>query len=162
MNNAERAATNERLYSARLQADWYQQQVEAGDIAIRVLELACGEGLKQQLLSAYRCYLLELSTTYRGDQHTHLSAESLSLTGLHCAELNELLVLERSESWLSELLSNTGNPPNNPTPQTSNAGDIQVFNVAPTQSPISLDRLKYCYLALKKLIDSQRSHSEEW
>lgn len=162
MNRHERAVTNERLYCCRLQLDWYAQQLNSGLLAPRILEIACGEGLKSQLMTAYHSYLVELCATYNWPVTSFNTAVDLKEATVSCAELSELLVLEREDSWLSRLLDESCSVIISDTSLPASGGDIQLFQASSQQSLLSIEELQSCYLSLKKLIDKHRSHSEEW
>lgn len=161
-NKQERAATNERLYCCRLQLDWYAQQIDSGLLAPRIVEMACGEGLKSQLITAYRSYLTELCATYNWPTTDAKSAIYLNDKVSDSAELGELLVLETKHSWLSKLLDESDRSLISEASSPASGGDIQLFQAPSQQSVLSIDKLRNSYLSLKNLIDTHRSHSEEW
>ena len=162
MNKQQRAATNERLYCCRLLLDWYRQQVDSQVLSLRILEMACGESLRLHIMAAYSAYLVELSVTYNGPQEVFNNATQLNKTPIHCAELNELLVLEADDTWLSRLLCSKTSELVSPTSFPAGGGDISLLQSGSLQSSLSIDELQLCYHSLKKLIDTHRSHSEEW
>ena len=162
MNKQLQAATNERLYCCRLQLDWYAQQVASATLPTRIIEIACGEGLRLQIIAAYRAYLTELSATYNGPETSFSNATALSAANIESAELNELLVLEAGDSWLSQLLNSAIQTHTSHSSTPAKGGDIVLFQATSEQSSVSIDTLQHSYLSLKKLIDTHRSHSEEW
>ena len=162
MNKQQQAATNERLYCCRLQLDWYIQQAASATLPTRIIEIACGEGLRSQLIAAYRAYLAELSVTYNGPDAIFSNAAGLNVANIQSAELNELLVLEATDSWLSQLLKDAPRSHSDRSNKPAKGGDIALFQAPAEQSSLSIDALQHSYLSLKKLIDTHRSHSEEW
>lgn len=144
------ARVNEKLYAAKL-------ALNAAEQADGAMQSALLEAAVFHLVTAYRCYLLEItalaSTAFTSaiDAATILSAPT--------ADFEELLNLERRSSWLSQLLMAYSAvvaplPPARPV-----AAELAVIDVT---AQLDVATCRKWLLECQQLIERQREHAQEW
>jgi hypothetical protein len=144
------ARVNEKLYAAKL-------ALNAAEQADGAMQSVLLEAAVFHLVTAYRCYLLEItalaSTAFTSaiDAATILSAPT--------ADFEELLNLERRSSWLSQLLMAYSAvvaplPPARPV-----AAELAVIDVT---AQLDVATCRKWLLECQQLIERQREHAQEW
>ncbi len=103
-----KARVNQKLYFARIHIDLLQQELTSELRPKHVAEEAIGESTVFHLMGVYRSWLKELAANYSVPAEAVQSLEDLvegfAAQNLITAELNELKVLEETDSWLRALL----------------------------------------------------------
>ena len=139
---------NEKLSFARL-------SLNAADNADHATQAALLEATLFHLVGAYRCYLQEMTDT---QSTKFLSAVELSAALRPSGNFEELLILERRPSWLSQLLA-AYDEIITLLPKASRSIDVVLVDVT-----VSLDteNCREWLRQLQQLIDRQREHAQEW
>lgn len=141
---------NEKLYFARL-------SLNAAENADRAMQSALLEAAVFHLVGAYRCYLHEVTAT---PSTTFSDAIEIAPTMTQpSAAFEELLILERQSSWLSQLLA-AYNEVITPMPKlTKPVDDLALVDISAQPDNIKChDWLRQ----LQQLIERQREHAQEW
>jgi len=103
-----KARVNQKLYFARIHIDLLQQELTSELRPKHVVEEAIGESTVFHLIGVYLTWLKELAANYsvpaEGIQSLKDLVEGFTAQNLVTAELNELKVLEETDSWLRALL----------------------------------------------------------
>ena len=164
-----KARVNQKLYFARLHIELLQQEHAKHSHPRHVLDESIGESIVFHLVGAYRAYLQELAANYSVKAAGIDSLQALLLrfdeANLIAAELNELKVLEESESWLSSLMHSYsevwGVKESGGAGQSSLNAGIALREVAP-QEMVDLATTAQWYEDLLALIDRGREAMLEW
>lgn len=142
---------NEKLYFAKLTLDAAEQADDAMSSAL--LEAAA-----MQLFCAYRCYLHEMV----GGPHDAISsAVEIAATSLSqpSANFDELLILERQSSWLSQLLSAYRDVIALEQKRSKSVAALTLIDV---DVQLTIENCRAWLTHLRELIERQREHAQEW
>lgn len=157
--------TNQRLYQAKLAIGLVNE--EQVNPALFQAQL---EGAAMQLMVAYRSYLNELGDKYRCSKRVYSALELKTHCAVTTAQISELVNLEQSDSWLSDLIQVSENIgwPDAPEKKakvvdpTASTNLITSDAVSRSITKISESLLTACLSRLEALIEQQRSLSVEY
>jgi hypothetical protein len=146
-----------------------QRELDSKQLPAQLVEQALGESLLFHLRQCYQSYLLEVAESYNlfpAKLENAISFKALlDEQGRNCAQVNELIALETSNSWLSAMLQAPTSAilPTHARPAHDTIAAVQIENADP-EGPNNglLARGKLYLAALEALIDNQRGQLEEW
>jgi hypothetical protein len=142
------ARVNEKLSFARL-------SLNAADNADHATQAALLEATLFHLVVAYRCYLQEVTDT---QSTKFLSAVELSAALQPSGNFEELLILERRPSWLSQLLAAYDEVIALSTKDARSTGLVLVD----VSASLDTENCREWLRQLQQLIERQREHAQEW
>lgn len=169
MANPERANVNQRLYFASLHLQCMRDLLAQQQVPGAVVERALGESVVNHLIVAYRAYLRELAAAYLLPDANADSAQQLSQllanAGKQSAECAELLALEQSDTWLSDLqraYAGLGTAVSAGTGAARGSAGGAISLQQREHSVYELQTLEQMHRQLHAVIENQRTRLEEW
>lgn len=144
------ARVNEKLYFTKL-------ALNAAEQADRATQSALLEAAVFHLFCAYRCYLQEVV----GNTSTpFVSASDLAQSlPSHSADFQELLILERQSSWLSQLLAAYQTTVALLPKVTPVAAELAVIDIS---AQLDYASCRNWLQQFQQLLQRQREHAQEW
>jgi hypothetical protein len=166
MNSYHRAETNRFLYLARLQLEMAANTDLRNTLSLpdAMHEKIFSEAVLHFLHRAYQHYLLEIAETTQCKLTAKRAVPMLEkwhAEGWYSDQLNELVKLETTESWLADLLIKIDESYPQLEPIHKNVPDNLIAIVTDDQRS-DVERLENWQAELQGLIQRQRQFNQNW